>query len=157
MPHAALRVKGPSVGSPWVIGVIGALALVGATAAGCASAELPPPAPPVAEPPSPVTTGDPTGSADTKEVAERVRATLGRLKTCFEKGLRRNPHLAGKVVIHWSIALDGSPFDVSFESTTLPDEMTNQCVARQIAFAEFSRPGGGIVDVSFPFVFQAAQ
>ena len=44
-----------------------------------------------------------TASSIPAMVAKEVRARLGAIKACYERALKRNPNLSGKVVIHWTI------------------------------------------------------
>src|SRR5262252_3853692 len=42
------------------------------------------------------------GDLDPNMVAKEVRSRLGAIKACYERALKRNPNLSGKVVIHWT-------------------------------------------------------
>jgi hypothetical protein len=136
------------------LAVCGTLLLL--AAGGCAETSPPAPQfpslPPLAPPPPGL--GDITEGAPPGPIADVVRGRIGQIKHCFEGGLRRNHALAGKIVLRWVIAPTGLPYDIQFESSTLPDEEVNLCIARHIAFWEFPPPRGGTVEISFPFVFQ---
>jgi len=97
------------------------------------------------------------GDLDPNMVAKEVRSRLGAIKACYERALKRNPNLSGKVVIHWTITQAGTVSGVDVEQDTLGDAEVASCIKSLIARWRFPAPSGGSVDVSFPFVFQASQ
>src|SRR5262245_19650912 len=97
------------------------------------------------------------GDLDPAMVAKEVRSRLGAIKACYERALKRNPNLSGKVVIHWTITQAGTVSGVDVEQDTLGDAEVASCIKSLIARWRFAAPAGGSVDVSFPFVFQASQ
>jgi len=97
------------------------------------------------------------GELDPNMVAKEVRTRLGAIKACYERALKRNPNLSGKVVIHWTITQAGTVSGVDVEQDTLGDAEVASCIKSLIARWRFPAPSGGSVDVSFPFVFQASQ
>jgi outer membrane biosynthesis protein TonB len=97
------------------------------------------------------------GELDPNMVAKEVRSRLGAIKACYERALKRNPNLSGKVVIHWTITQAGTVSGVDVEQDTLGDAEVASCIKSLIARWRFPAPAGGSVDVSFPFVFQASQ
>src|SRR5262245_47455037 len=97
------------------------------------------------------------GELDPNMVAKEVRSRLGAIKACYERALKRNPNLSGKVVIHWTITQAGTVSGVDVEQDTLGDAEVASCIKSLIARWRFAAPAGGSVDVSFPFVFQASQ
>lgn len=97
------------------------------------------------------------GELDPSMVAKEVRSRLGAIKACYERALKRNPNLSGKVVIHWTITQAGTVSGVDVEQDTLGDAEVASCIKALVARWRFPAPSGGSVDVSFPFVFQASQ
>jgi outer membrane biosynthesis protein TonB len=97
------------------------------------------------------------GELDPAMVAKEVRTRLGAIKACYERALKRNPTLSGKVVIHWTITQAGTVSGVDVEQDTLGDAEVASCIKALVARWRFPAPAGGSVDVSFPFVFQASQ
>ena len=59
-----------------------------------------------------------------------VRTRLGAIKACYERALKRNPTLSGKVVIHWTITQAGTVSGVDVESDTLGDAEVASCINR---------------------------
>ena len=88
------------------------------------------------------------------EVIQRiVRQNFGRMRGCYEEGLRQNPHAAGRLTVQFTIEQNGS---VSRVSTAGADEVgagVAACVVRAMQQLSFPAPDGGTVTVSYPFVF----
>jgi outer membrane biosynthesis protein TonB len=97
------------------------------------------------------------GELDPNMVAKEVKSRLGAIKACYERALKRNPNLSGKVVIHWTITQAGTVSGVDVEQDTLGDAEVASCIKALVARWRFPAPSGGSVDVSFPFVFQSSQ
>ncbi len=97
------------------------------------------------------------GELDPNMVAKEVKTRLGAIKACYERALKRNPNLSGKVVIHWTITQAGTVSGVDVEQDTLGDAEVASCIKALVARWRFPAPSGGSVDVSFPFVFQSSQ
>jgi hypothetical protein len=91
------------------------------------------------------------------EIIQRVvRRNFGRYRLCYEQGLRKDPKLAGKVIVSFAIAADGSVKDVT-RTTTLSDEGVATCVAKAFGDLSFPKPDGGVIKVSYPLIFASAD
>lgn len=90
-------------------------------------------------------------------IVREVKAKAGAVKACYEKALKRNPNLSGKVVVHWTITAAGTVSGVDIETDTVGDSEVTGCIKSMISRWRFPAPANGAVDVSFPFVFSAAQ
>jgi outer membrane biosynthesis protein TonB len=97
------------------------------------------------------------GQLDPGVVSKEVRSRLGAIKACYERALKRNPTLSGKVVVHWTITAAGTVSGIDIENDTMGDNEVSSCIKSLIARWRFPAPAGGSVEVSFPFVFQASQ
>ncbi len=94
------------------------------------------------------------GSLDRAQVDEVVKRHLGAIKYCYQRELQREPDLAGKVVVKFVIAGDGSVSSARVRSTTIGHEGVEQCVVGRFLRMSFPEPrGGGVVLVSYPFLF----
>jgi hypothetical protein len=78
-----------------------------------------------------------------------------RIRRCFEEGLRRNPDLAGAVVISFLIGRSGAVLDAQDAGSTLPDREVIACVVRVIRSVEFPPPAL-LVRVTYPIQFAPA-
>ncbi len=97
------------------------------------------------------------GELNPAMVAKEVRSRLGAVKACYERALKRNPNLSGKIVIHWTITQAGTVSGVDVETDTLGDAEVASCIKLLVSHWRFPAPAGGSVEVSFPFVFSASQ
>jgi TonB family protein len=83
-------------------------------------------------------TSDVSGAAqrNTARSPESLREVTLRhvpaIKYCYERSLRQNPSLAGKVVVRITVSPDGTVYDVSVISSTLNDEKAEQCILARI-------------------------
>ncbi|HVE88045.1 MAG TPA: AgmX/PglI C-terminal domain-containing protein, partial [Myxococcales bacterium] len=93
-----------------------------------------------------------------KEVIFKVVKSHEReIQYCYESELNAHPDLAGKVAVVWTIGPDGGVTDASVTETTLAAERAEQCILSRIRRWKFPEvPGGGIVTVTFPWVFKPA-
>ncbi len=98
------------------------------------------------------------GSLD-KSVIDRVlKQHINQIRYCYEKGLQRDPNLAGKVVVRFVVDRNGTVASVTIKSSTLGDDKVEECILRAMEALVFPQPkGGGVVIVNYPFVFQSAS
>jgi len=89
------------------------------------------------------------------EIIQRiVRQNFGRFHLCYEKGLRTNPNLAGKVAVKFTIGSDGNVKSTSDGGSTIADKTVRDCVTAAFNGLSFPQPeGGGTVEVVYPIVF----
>jgi hypothetical protein len=100
--------------------------------------------------------GDPIilGALDKALIDEVVKRHMNQIKYCYQRELTKNPSLAGKIVIKFTIAKDGTVSASSVKASTMSNPAVEQCVAGRFLKMQFPTPkGGGIVLVSYPFVF----
>lgn len=96
------------------------------------------------------------GSLSREEIGRVIRRNLARFKFCYDKQLTRNPNLSGKISIYFTIAPTGSVARASVRETSMNDAKVEGCSVQVMRSLKFPRPrGGGIVVVTYPFVFDA--
>ena len=100
-----------------------------------------------------VSVGQPNAQGDLDKAIIRryMKRNLQKIQYCYEKELVAKPSLAGTVTVRFTINADGR---VSRSSASgLP--VVDACVAAVVGAIEFPRPkGGGVVSVSYPFIFR---
>ena len=102
-------------------------------------------------------TAEVRGSLDKELIRRVIRQHINEVKFCYEKQLRINNKLQGRVVVQFTIAGTGKVLASMVQSSTLGDPATEQCIAQAIRRWDFPKPqGGGIVVVSYPFVLKEA-
>ncbi len=97
------------------------------------------------------------GELDPSLVSKEVRTRIGAIKACYERALKRNPNLSGKVKVRWTITAAGTVSAVEIEEDSMGDNEVASCIKGLVSRWRFPAPSGGSVDVVYPFLFQAAQ
>jgi hypothetical protein len=97
------------------------------------------------------------GSLSKEEIARVIRRHLNQIKYCYEKELTKKPNLRGKITSRFIIAGTGRVQMAKVYQTTMGYAPTEKCIVRIIKMMRFPQPrGGGIVSVTYPFMFQKA-
>jgi outer membrane biosynthesis protein TonB len=95
-----------------------------------------------------------SGDFDADTVVRAIKIKLGAIKACYEQGLKKNPSLAGKVTVEFTIQQVGTLTGVKAKENTLGDAEVAACIVGRIASIRFNPgPEGGSVAFSYPFVF----
>jgi hypothetical protein len=92
------------------------------------------------------------GKVSAEAVEHIVRINYGRFRLCYEKGLRNDPTLAGRVGIKFTIDTQGFVKAVSESGSTLPAKDTIACIERSFTALSFPAPSSGTASVSYPLV-----
>lgn len=93
------------------------------------------------------------GSLDSGVIGSVVKREMGGIKYCYEKGLKKNPKLSGKIVVEFVIGINGSvqTARVVFSSMGAPN--VERCIVRRVTRFRFPKPKKGSVKVNYPFIF----
>jgi TonB family protein len=94
-----------------------------------------------------------TGVLDSSAIAKVVSRRKGAIKSCYEKQLKRNPKLAGKVKVQFTILQSGRVSNARVLEDTTGDPAVGKCIVSGMQRWRFPKPDGGDVTVAFPFVF----
>jgi TonB family protein len=105
--------------------------------------------------PSPPVVDD--GTANPAELARVVRQGMAAIRACYERALKRDPRLAGKLVVRFTITPAGTVSLVEVEDDSLGDAEVARCLREVFRRWRFPPPTGGPAEVSFPFVFQPSS
>jgi len=94
------------------------------------------------------------GALDKSLIDEVINQNLNRIRYCYQRELQGNPVLSGKVTEKFTIAKNGTVSEASPKSSTLNNAAVEECINKVFMEMKFPEPrGGGIVIVSYPFVF----
>jgi len=97
------------------------------------------------------------GGLSKEVIARIIRQHQSEIKYCYEMELQKNPALFGKVAVLFIIDPAGSVSEANVSDTSLNNQNTEQCMLSRIRRWKFPEPqGGGIVTVTFPWVFKPA-
>ncbi|MCP3167531.1 AgmX/PglI C-terminal domain-containing protein [Myxococcus qinghaiensis] len=94
-----------------------------------------------------------SSDVDRDALARYVRARKGAIQSCYEKELKRNPNLKGKVVVRFSITPSGRVGDFDIDENTLGSEAVASCIRAAIRGWVFPFKPESAATVSYPFVF----
>lgn len=107
-----------------------------------------------------VVPGAPTidGSIPKKMIRRVIRAHRREIQYCYEKSLRDDPDLAGKVEFKFTISDSGDVIAAMVKQSSLDDRDSEDCMTSKIRRWIFPEPsGGGIVIVTYPFEFSVQK
>ena len=102
--------------------------------------------------------GDPIilGALDRALIDEVIKRHMNQIRYCYQRELNKSPGLGGKIVIKFVIAKDGSVSSAKTKTTTMNNRAVESCIEGRFMRFKFPEPkGGGIVIVSYPFIFSA--
>jgi outer membrane biosynthesis protein TonB len=96
----------------------------------------------------------PLGTINTKEVERFMNARFGQVKACYERRLKNNPLLEGKLDLQIGISSRGRVTSINVAENTLRDSEMVGCIKRTIRNWKFPKPDGGRVVVAKTFNFK---
>ena len=95
-----------------------------------------------------------SGALSWETIRRVVRCHHNEVKFCYEQALRNRPDLEGRVTARFMISPAGAVVTAVVQSSSLGDQGAEQCVAEAVRRFVFPSPeNGGMVSVSYPFVF----
>ncbi|MCB9744253.1 MAG: AgmX/PglI C-terminal domain-containing protein [Alphaproteobacteria bacterium] len=94
------------------------------------------------------------GALDRDQIDRVIEGAMPRITTCYRDELAEHPELGGKLVNKFVVTKDGSVSSAATKSSTMGHPPTEDCVAEVLRSLRYPPPrGGGIVIVSYPFLF----
>lgn len=98
------------------------------------------------------------GTIDREAVRRVIRSILNQIRSCYERQLRTDSSLEGKVVIQFEIIDQGRVRTSRAKSSSLNNSAVESCVAARIKEARFPEPPVGTTAVvDYPFLFGAQK
>lgn len=94
------------------------------------------------------------GSIDHELVRRIVRAHIGELRNCYDRGLLGDPNLKGRVNVRFTVGSDGKIVAAELAEDTLGDPKVGTCIVTAVKRWEFPKFAGGTVIINYPFVFE---
>jgi hypothetical protein len=96
----------------------------------------------------------PLGSIDPGVVNRFINARFGQVKACYERRLKTDSSLEGKLDLNISISPTGRVTSVTVNRDTVKDSKMRSCIRRTIRKWDFPKPIGGGVIVAKTFRFK---
>jgi len=94
---------------------------------------------------------------DREALTRYVRSRTRAIQACYEKELKRNPSLKGKIVIRFSIMPNGRTGEIDIEENSLGNEAVASCIRTIVRSWNFPFKPDSEVPVSYPFLFTPAS
>lgn len=98
-----------------------------------------------------------SADVDRDSLARYVKGRLKAIQSCYEKELKRNPSLKGKVVVRFTITSAGRASEVEIEENSVGNEAVASCIRTYIRGWVFPFKPESDVTVAYPFVFSPAS
>lgn len=95
---------------------------------------------------------DGAGSIDKDSVARVFSRRKSAIKYCYERALKLNSNVKGKVVIRFTIGTAGRITSVQASQNTTGDPGIADCIIEKVQGWRFDPPSGGSVTFSYPFL-----
>ncbi|AKF06445.1 AgmX/PglI C-terminal domain-containing protein [Sandaracinus amylolyticus] len=96
-----------------------------------------------------------SGDFDPRVVIRMIQTRQSAIRACYERELRADPTLSGRVKISLTIQETGSVTGVRVVENTIGSDSVGSCVTRVVQGFRFNPgPEGGSVTYQFPFVFE---
>lgn len=97
------------------------------------------------------------GGLDKDVIMKVIKRHQNEIKFCYEQELQKNPALGGKVAVAWTIDPAGSVNEANVSESSISNANVEGCILQRIRRWKFPEPqGGGVVNVTFPWIFKAA-
>ncbi|MBL8949505.1 MAG: TonB family protein [Myxococcaceae bacterium] len=97
-----------------------------------------------------------SSDVDREALNRYVKARKAAIVACYEKELKRNPSMKGKVVVRFSISTSGRATEIEIEENSLGNDAVGACIKSIIRTWVFPFKPDSDVPVAFPFVFSPA-
>jgi TonB family protein len=96
------------------------------------------------------------GSLDKEVIRKIIHENREQIRACYETALTRKSDLKGKVSVKFTISAEGPVSAAEIVADTPGDHPLAECVANAVKTWTFPKPqGGGVVIVTYPFIFGA--
>jgi len=96
------------------------------------------------------------GALSPSQIGLVVKSKIARVQTCYERALKSDPELEGKVVV--TVAVDGAgKAHAEVKDDGLAPAAVASCVAGTLARLKYPASGGAEVAAVFPFVFSPSK
>ncbi|MFB1482984.1 TonB family protein [Corallococcus sp. RDP092CA] len=92
-----------------------------------------------------------------KELARFIQRMKASIQRCYEKELKRDPTLKGRVMVRFNLKPDGRAGNVEVEESTLRSEGVSSCIITTIRGWKFPFQPSDDVPVSYPFIFSPGE
>lgn len=98
------------------------------------------------------------GGLDKDVIIHVIRKGESQIRSCYDSALQQHPKLNGKIAAAWEIDANGRVSTVTISEDTMEAPAVGACITTAIKTWVFPKPaGGGVANVSFPWIFKLAR
>src|SRR5262249_60863076 len=94
------------------------------------------------------------GKVDAAAIAREIHSRRRAIAACYERALKTQPTLAGKLVLRFSLAAAGTVTAADIDDDSLHSSEVAGCIRATVLRWRFPALADGPAELSFPFVFQ---
>jgi periplasmic protein TonB len=87
------------------------------------------------------------------DVRGQMKRYLYRMKACYERSLKNEPDLVGKMLVSWTIEDDGGVAWISIDHDSTGSSALQTCVRRTLGQLEFTAPPSELEVEGYPLLF----
>ena len=84
-------------------------------------------------------------------VQRTIQRHMGDVEHCYGRVALKDPSIAGRIVVQWTLGRDGVPTGTAILKNTLKDPSVAACIKQKARRWQFPPPDGGLAVVSYPF------
>ncbi|MBW1872260.1 MAG: TonB family protein [Deltaproteobacteria bacterium] len=96
------------------------------------------------------------GSLSRSEIQRGIRKNMRSIRACYERALKSDSSLSGKIVVEFVIGPKGTVTNVKIVTSTVKSYQFQADILKVIRRMRFPRPaGGGSIVVAYPFIFRS--
>lgn len=93
----------------------------------------------------------PAGRLARSSIMRTINAHLGDVEQCYSRVALKDPSIAGRIVMQWTLGQDGRPTGVALLSDSIRDKSVGRCLKARARNWKFPPPEGGVAVVTYPF------
>ena len=101
---------------------------------------------------APVRSTDPI--ADLHGAGQVIEDGMGAIKSCYERALRKNSALAGRIELAIDVNMVGKVTNVEAREDTLPDPSVFECIRARVLGWRFPPARGTVATILYPLIFE---
>ena len=80
-----------------------------------------------------------------------IRAHFNEIEGCYAPVGLKNPSVAGRITVQWTLGSDGTPTAVAIVGDTMGSPAVTDCIRVRARSWRFPAPTGGVAVVRYPF------
>lgn len=94
-----------------------------------------------------------TGKVSDTSVDMTIKRNMNRFRSCYIKEVSKNPTLAGRITVEFSISEQGNVNGAKILDSQLRNPVVEKCVLQHLQGIEFDPSVGGTSVITYPFIF----